>query len=139
MNTWEIIKEFTIDRTKEFESKDHHGNKVIAKLVEGFESRGQEFDAIVLFFSDGDEQVLECSFGGNGNGGILTWFWEEVTEPVDFMTAWNDCDKTGRVYKRGCVEMQYNHNRQEVELTWSQIVDKNITIGLGGEWFKEVN
>lgn len=131
MKTWEMIKELTEHPEKKFRCLESE-RWCFEHLVESVVWNGN--NAIAFKGDDGDYDLFSIR-------GTLDWNWEEVIEPVDFLTAYNDCLENGTTYigfkcDRWCGEDQTMSRYAGCMVT---IKDKNgASVFLDCKWIKEV-
>ena len=130
MKTWEMIKELTEHTEKKFKSRDLHGRKVICFIEESE-------DKILAYKKIGEKgwEDLTLEFGFE-NTGRLNWEWEEVIEPVDFITAYNDCLENGTEY---ICEDYYFHFKIYKNEYGNVIINPNANIYRSSDTIIEVN
>jgi len=128
MKTWEMIKNLTEDNAKKFQCIGNSGNPCFAYIAKETDLYD---NVIVMKSSDGRIQELVINDYTSG------YDWEEVIEPVDCQTAYNDCLENGTNYR-------YTDKYNNVSLFKTdglvRVEDHNghCSIVLNRGWIKEV-
>lgn len=134
MKTWEMIKELTEDSTKKFETVNYGGMKCVASV-----QRNTKHSYIQLKDEE-EEKELQLSFGAHGKG-ILSYDWTEVIEPVDFITAYQDClendmDVSNYISEEGVVMFKGADGVITLGLDDAKLSTCGY-VGLSVKWFKQ--
>ncbi len=122
MKNWEMVKELEKDSTKRFKLTNCNSNESINGIVKVVNNK------ICWDVSNPLEFPLHTVIGDNDD-------WKEVIEPVDFITAYNDCFNNGNNYVRNVAGIQA---KMENDGGFVVITNAKDRISLNGyEWIKQ--
>lgn len=137
MKTWEMIKKIMADRTKRFKSTNYYQQECIV-YVEGLNDDCTDVEIMLKHYGEEPSRIV-MTFGAEGHEGVMNWDWTEIIEPVDFITAYNDCLENGTKYIPDTVDDSRNQEMYKHE-SGVYLEDKYCgeMMWLSCKWIKKV-